>query len=383
MPDGPLLAALAAAALALDADTFLRQPAKAQAWPLWLAAGAAFGLAGLSKYSAALTGARPRRLCRRRVRARRRWFAHPAPYVAALLALAIVAPVFVWNAEHGWVSFRFQGGRGAPGRAGPRSPRSAWSLGEVAYLLPWIFAGLAAAAVAGFRARPSGDDARVFLLCLAAPPILVFTLTPLWGGRGMPHWAMPGWFFLYPLLGDWLARASAWSRALGIRRRPPFCRVGGVRRHPGAIGWVERLIGRPAAQTRRWNRWIGRRSRDAPALSPRPGFRRDHQMVGGRQGRRWRSARRCRSSCSRAIRAAWLFSTTARDFVGRDGDHRRRGAAAAATSSSDLAPISRAWIRRDLSTLGRGGRDEVEDLEIVPARGLTRAFPVPYPLGRR
>ena len=56
-------------------------------------------------------GARNRRLRRARPAASGLWFARPAPYLAALVALAIVAPVVVWNARHGWVSFAFQGAR--------------------------------------------------------------------------------------------------------------------------------------------------------------------------------------------------------------------------------------------------------------------------------
>ena len=111
MPDGPLLLALAGAALAL-AKLFFDEPDPRAAWGLWLAAGVWLGLAGLSKYSAALfvvglvafVALSPRQ---------RHWFAHPAPYLAALLALAMVSPVFVWNWRHGWVSLAFQGERGA------------------------------------------------------------------------------------------------------------------------------------------------------------------------------------------------------------------------------------------------------------------------------
>ena len=56
----------------------------------------------------------------------------------------IVAPVFLWNADHGWVSFRFQGGRGLPDRGGVL-PCLAMLAGEFAYLTPWIGAGLAQA----------------------------------------------------------------------------------------------------------------------------------------------------------------------------------------------------------------------------------------------
>ena len=41
------------------------------------------------------------------------------------------------------------------------------------------------------------------------PPIILFALTPLWGGRGQPHWPMPGWFFAFPLLGVWVEQLGA------------------------------------------------------------------------------------------------------------------------------------------------------------------------------
>ncbi|MGB3864693.1 MAG: glycosyltransferase family 39 protein [Xanthobacteraceae bacterium] len=39
---------------------------------------------------------------------RRRWLASPYPWLAALIALAVFAPVLIWNATHDWASFRFQ-----------------------------------------------------------------------------------------------------------------------------------------------------------------------------------------------------------------------------------------------------------------------------------
>ncbi len=58
VPDGPLLFGLAAAAWALARLFFAPPPDRASVWGLWLVAGVALGLAGLSKYSAALTVAR-------------------------------------------------------------------------------------------------------------------------------------------------------------------------------------------------------------------------------------------------------------------------------------------------------------------------------------
>ena len=56
----------------------------------------------------------------------------------------------------------------------------------------------------------------MFLLCLSLPPIVLFTVTPLWGGRGFPHWAMPGWFFTYALMGAWLNESGV---SVGALRR--------------------------------------------------------------------------------------------------------------------------------------------------------------------
>src|SRR5271165_1392530 len=201
VPDGPLLFGLAVASWALARLFFATPSDRAAVWGLWLLAGVGFGIAGLSKYSGALSVAGLAAFVFLQSR-QRRWLGHPAPYVAAAVALAMIAPVFLWNAEHGWASFQFQGGRGSPGNGLMPVQVLAMALGEVAYLSPWVFVPLVAGLAAALR-RPC-DERRIFLLCLALPPIFIFTLTPLWGARGLPHWAMPGWFFAFPLMGAWL-----------------------------------------------------------------------------------------------------------------------------------------------------------------------------------
>ena len=78
------------------------------AW--WLAAGAAAGLACLSKYSALFlapgvllwlaTSAEGRRSLRT-----------PWPWLAVVVAAAVFAPNVLWNADHGWLTFAKQFGR--------------------------------------------------------------------------------------------------------------------------------------------------------------------------------------------------------------------------------------------------------------------------------
>src|SRR6185312_12945063 len=118
VPDGPLLFGLVIAASAA-ARLFFPEPPEAPApWRLWLLVGVGLGLAGLSKYSAVLTAggfAAFVMLSRKE----RRWLKHPAPYVSACVALAMISPVIWWNARNGWVSFAFQGARGVPGGLHP------------------------------------------------------------------------------------------------------------------------------------------------------------------------------------------------------------------------------------------------------------------------
>ena len=89
---------------------------------------------------------------------------------------------------------------------------SQWLIGEIAYLSPWIFAAIFAALAHAFR--HGWDERRMFLVCLSLPPIVVFTVTPLWGASGFPHWAMPGWFFTFALMGAWLSEHGISNRAL-------------------------------------------------------------------------------------------------------------------------------------------------------------------------
>ena len=137
----------------------------------------------------------------------RRWLLRPHPYVAGLAALVMFTPVLIWNARHGWVSFLFQGGR-AEGRFNPLGPVLTLAGGAL-FLLPWIWLPLV---VCGFDAlrRGPADKGRWLLLCLAAPPIIFFTLISL-RSRVLFHWAAPGYLMLLPLLGDAIARGQ-WSR---------------------------------------------------------------------------------------------------------------------------------------------------------------------------
>ncbi len=103
-PDAPLIlfasALLYCAARLVDHD----RPA------LWLAAGAATGLALLSKYSAAFLAAGFGLAVLALPQWRRRLLG-PWPYAALGVAIFVFSPNLLWNAAHGWETVLKQGGR--------------------------------------------------------------------------------------------------------------------------------------------------------------------------------------------------------------------------------------------------------------------------------
>ncbi len=388
VPDGPLLFALAGAALAL-AMLFFGAPGPRAAWGLWLATGLWLGLAGLSKYSAALfvvglvafLALSPRQ---------RHWFGHPAPYLAALLAAAMVSPVFIWNWRHDWVSFAFQGERGAMAGSWRPMQVAAMLLGEIALLAPWIFVPLAGGLVAGAR-KALQDERRLFLVCLAAPAILVFTLTPLWGARGLPHWPMPGWFFAFPLMGAWLD--EPWAARYDLRRWAIVSAglTGAIAIlivSQAATGWFTRLVPPragvvdPTLQALDWGAL-----RAAPALSNNAAFVVATSWSEGGKIALALGPRMPVLVFSNDPRGMAFLDDSAR-FVGRDGvialAHSLRDQTPAQLRQrqedtlAQLRPYFSSLDPPQSLALGRAGRDEIL-VAVVPAHGLTRAFPVPYP----
>jgi len=100
-PDGPLVAATALLLLTLAK---LLETGRA-VW--WLAVGAAFGVAMLSKYTT-IFFAGSILVWLLLVPDLRKWLATPWPWLAALIALAMFAPTLMWNAHHGWSSVHRQ-----------------------------------------------------------------------------------------------------------------------------------------------------------------------------------------------------------------------------------------------------------------------------------
>ena len=140
----------------------------------WLAAGAFAGLALLSKFTAVMLV--PAVAAFMLVPEwRRRWLASPYPWLGAVIAMVLFAPVLIWNAGHDWASFRFQLVRAtATHEISLRTVADYVGLqfGLVGFiLLPVVLSGLALTAWRGYR---RGDAVAILLSTCVIVPFLYF-----------------------------------------------------------------------------------------------------------------------------------------------------------------------------------------------------------------
>ena len=377
LPDGPLVFFLLAAANALADDWFSSAETRPNPLKTWLWTGLWIGLAALSKYQAALfcVGIGLYLLSEKD---RRPDLLSPGPYLAAILTLLILTPVLVWNAQHHFASFAFQGGRGAPNKLHPTGPLEALG-GQAALLLPWLFVP---AVIVGWRAARSGpaNPRAWYCLMLAAPAIVVFTLEPLIGPKSLPHWSMPGWLFLFPLIGAWLAEArdagKAWPRRWTIISAAILIVVGGVALDEAATGWLGPAFpqafrkGDPTAEAIEWN---GLREGLARQGLIRPG-----EFI---VAVKWNEAGKI-DEALKGAEQVYVFSSDPREFAFRGDPQALVGHDALIIGRpdaikghlTDVARYFQSTTPAQPIAIGRGGRDEI-DLAVVRAHDLLRPYP--------
>jgi dolichol-phosphate mannosyltransferase len=223
-PDAPLTAAWAAALYFLERALI---GGRSEAW--WRA-GLCLGLGLLSKYTIGLLGLSMFVFMLLDSRSRR-WFRRWEPYGAALLALAVFAPVIIWNYQNDWASFAFQTSRRLADR--PQFALHKLIAGALVLLTP---TGLASAALLLLRRMhatdgrdaladergASADEARKwrFLQVAVGVPLTVFGLFSLRHEVKL-DWTGAPWVAAVPALAYGIAHSAqavqtglrAWIRA--------------------------------------------------------------------------------------------------------------------------------------------------------------------------
>lgn len=236
LPDAPLYAGLS---ITLYCLIRLAQGQEGRLM-LWVWGGVALGVALASKYQAGLValavllwiGSAPSHW---------NWLGRAGFYLALALALVGLMPVVIWNMAHGWVSFSFHGGRAGGGL--DLGNFAKMGAAQALYLLPIIL--LWALRVVSLSALWRRAETRLLIL-VGLAPIVMFNAIYLVSPSSLPHWTMPGWMALLPLVGMTLAQgrwrhARAWLLGMAL---PLHLALFGIAIH-GRTGILTRHIDPP------------------------------------------------------------------------------------------------------------------------------------------
>lgn len=212
-PDAPLIVASAFVLF------FLAKVYETGQGAWWLAVGAAAGAALLSKYTALFFGVSIA-IWLLLVPELRRWLLTPWPWLGGIVALALFAPVLVWNAGHDWVSFLKQGGRVGVREFSPRylGEHLAAQFGTAT---PGVFVLGAMGLVAFLRGEGGSRAARILIGALVWPLAIYFLWHSL-HSRVEGNWTaplIPAFVIAAAAAGDKIEWRGAWRKLAGWSRR--------------------------------------------------------------------------------------------------------------------------------------------------------------------
>ena len=231
-PDAPVYAAWAGGLY------FFERALLARKRGAWLGVGLCLGLGMISKYTIALL-VPSALLFVLADRDSRRWLLRPEPYAAAVLSLAIFSPVLIWNAQHDWASFVFQGPRRWSG--GIHFSTHLVLGGALVLLTPIGLVNAINAIWPGqkYSVKEVSEKAtetrrKLFMLSFSLVPLAVFLIHSL---RSAPklNWTGPIWLVLIPLI--------AWKMV------PHEGKTEGWWFRVGRKSWVPTLIALPIIYT--------------------------------------------------------------------------------------------------------------------------------------
>lgn len=222
----------------------------------WMAAGAAAGLAALSKYSALFLA--PGMVI---------WLAWtpkgraalrtPGPWIAALIAVALFGINIGWNADHRWLTFHKQFGRVAGARFAPRY-LAEFIGGQFLLLNPLIALFIGAAAAVRAKAGTRAIDLAPFLATCA--PLVAYLVVHSLHDRVEAHWPAP----IYPALAIVAAAGAEHLKGWkGWRRAAAAVPILGAAIIVAALAWLAvpgaaNVRADPATPVRGWPAFAGR-----------------------------------------------------------------------------------------------------------------------------
>lgn len=183
----------------------------------WLGLGIVYGLAGLSKYTAIFL---PLGMTLFMIQYQGlSWLRQAGPWLAALIALILISPVLVWNADNDWASLAYQFDRGVGVEEWSLKDALVMQLAQMFLYSILAYVAAIAAAFSLIRKRiPEEDRASCWLIVWSAFPVLVVIGWSAGDGTVLPNWPALGWTLLAPLSAYWICLGWShwWLKSLAV-----------------------------------------------------------------------------------------------------------------------------------------------------------------------
>ncbi|NQV16656.1 glycosyltransferase family 39 protein [bacterium] len=162
----------------------------------WFAAGFFMGLAWLGKYSGIMLV--PSVLMFTLISKKQRgWLLTPYPYLGVGIAILVFAPVLIWNAQHDWVSFAFQGARRSSGMAYWKPRFVGELLGSQLFVLtPYLFILVFSALIRFGRQLFSDIEDKILLLLCSGLVTSLFFIAVSFRSLVKMNWLAPAYWSL-------------------------------------------------------------------------------------------------------------------------------------------------------------------------------------------
>jgi 4-amino-4-deoxy-L-arabinose transferase-like glycosyltransferase len=171
----------------------------------WALLGLAVGLALWAKYFVVVL-ALPLALFVLLDRNARKALATPGPWIALVVALAVMAPHLVWLVHNDFLPFTYAGTRAAPARGliDHILHPATFAVGQLVFMLPALLIAAALfwpkAETAGTASPATACDRRIVTLLAFGPAATTLVISALSGRGTIAMWGYPLWLFL----GLWL-----------------------------------------------------------------------------------------------------------------------------------------------------------------------------------
>lgn len=137
------------------------------------------------------------------------WLRKSQPYVALLITLIIISPIFFWNVQYEFATFRFHSNRVDVEELVFHWKYFFKELGsQVGFNNPVVFFVVIAALVSFYRRKISYQPALAIYTLIALPLALLLLFVSIFRNVTLPHWSGPAYVTMMPLAAIWLAEHS-------------------------------------------------------------------------------------------------------------------------------------------------------------------------------